>query len=48
MQSAFVFARGERSPAPALGADTSAILREIGVSDEEIQALAERRVIAIR
>jgi alpha-methylacyl-CoA racemase len=47
MHSPFVFARGERSPAPALGADTSVLLREIGVSDEEIQALIERRVIAI-
>ena len=47
MRSPFVFARGERPPAPALGADTRALLREIGVDDEEIQALAERRVIAM-
>jgi alpha-methylacyl-CoA racemase len=47
MYSPFVFARGERTPAPALGADTFALLREIGVSDEEIQTLVERRVIAI-
>jgi alpha-methylacyl-CoA racemase len=47
MHSPFVFARGERSPAPALGADTSALLREIGVSDEEIQVLAGRGIIAI-
>jgi crotonobetainyl-CoA:carnitine CoA-transferase CaiB-like acyl-CoA transferase len=47
MRSPFVFAREERSPAPALGADTRALLDEIGVSAEEIDALAERRIIAI-
>jgi alpha-methylacyl-CoA racemase len=47
MHSPFVFARGERSPAPALGADTSALLHEIGVSDEEICALAGRGIVAI-
>jgi len=45
MESPFVFARGERSPAPALGADTRALLVEIGVSDEEISVLAERKII---
>jgi crotonobetainyl-CoA:carnitine CoA-transferase CaiB-like acyl-CoA transferase len=47
MHSPFVFARRERFPAPALGADTRSLLGEIGVSDEEIDALAERRIIAI-
>jgi crotonobetainyl-CoA:carnitine CoA-transferase CaiB-like acyl-CoA transferase len=47
MHSPFVFARGERTPAPALGADTRALLKEIDVSDEEIRVLAEHRIIAI-
>jgi len=47
MHSPFAFARQERSPAPALGADTRALLQEIGVSDEEIDALAARKIIAI-
>ena len=47
MRSPFVFARVERSPAPALGADTRALLAEIGVSDEEIGALVEHKIIAI-
>jgi crotonobetainyl-CoA:carnitine CoA-transferase CaiB-like acyl-CoA transferase len=47
MQSPFVFARGERSPAPAQGADTRALLLEIGVSEEELLALAGRGVIAL-
>lgn len=47
MDSPFVFARKECTPAPALGADTRALLGEIGVSDEEISALAERKVIAV-
>lgn len=46
MRSPFVFARSERSPAPALGADTRALLEEIGVSNTEIDALAERGIIA--
>lgn len=46
MQSPFVFARGDRSPAPALGANTRDLLREIGVLDEEIDALAERGIVA--
>ena len=41
----FVFARGERSPAPALGADTRILLSEIGVTDAEISILAERKII---
>jgi alpha-methylacyl-CoA racemase len=48
MRSPFVFARKERSPAPALGADTHALLREMGISEEEIQTLAEQRIIAVR
>lgn len=47
MHSPFVFARKEHSPAPALGADTRALLSEIGLSDDEISALAERRIVAI-
>ena len=47
MDSPFVFARKERTPAPALGADTRALLGEIGVSDEEISALAERKIVAV-
>ena len=47
MHSPFVFARSERSPAPALGADTSALLQEIGVSEEDIRALADRGIVAI-
>jgi alpha-methylacyl-CoA racemase len=46
MHSPFVFARGKRSPAPALGADTRTLLREIGVGDEEISALNESGIIA--
>ena len=47
MASPFVFTRKERSPAPALGADTRVLLREIGINDEEIRILAERRIITI-
>ena len=46
MRSPFVFARRERQPAPVLGADTRSLLKEIGVSDEEIGALAARGIIA--
>ena len=48
MNSPFVFARDERMPAPALGANTRALLREIGVSDNEIDSLVKRKIIAIR
>jgi len=47
MHSPFVFARTGRSPAPALGADSRDLLREVGVSDEEIDSLAERKIIAV-
>jgi alpha-methylacyl-CoA racemase len=47
MESPFVFARKERAPAPTLGADTRALLEEIGMSEDEISALAERKVIAV-
>jgi crotonobetainyl-CoA:carnitine CoA-transferase CaiB-like acyl-CoA transferase len=47
MESPFVFARKERTPAPTLGADTRALLEEIGMSEDEISALAERKVIAV-
>ena len=48
MNTPFVFARTDRSPAPALGADTRALLQEVGVNDEEIDALATRKIIAVR
>jgi crotonobetainyl-CoA:carnitine CoA-transferase CaiB-like acyl-CoA transferase len=36
----------EPSPAPALGADTAAVLTGLlGLSAPEVQALAERRVV---
>jgi alpha-methylacyl-CoA racemase len=47
MCSPFVFARKERRPAPALGAETRDLLREIGVSEAEIQELAERKIVAL-
>jgi alpha-methylacyl-CoA racemase len=47
MSSPFVFARKERSPAPALGADTKTLLSEIGVSNEEIDSLLDRKIIAL-
>jgi len=47
MRSPFVFARQEYSPAPALGADTRALLQEIGVNDDEIEGLAARKLIAV-
>jgi alpha-methylacyl-CoA racemase len=47
MDTPFVFARKDRSPAPALGEHTRILLREIGVSEEEIDALAERKIIAV-
>ena len=47
METPFVFARKERAPAPVLGADTRALLEEIGVSEEEVKALAERKIIAV-
>jgi crotonobetainyl-CoA:carnitine CoA-transferase CaiB-like acyl-CoA transferase len=46
MNSPFVFARGERLPAPALGADTRVLLEEIGVSNEEIGVLVTKGVLA--
>jgi len=42
--TAFEF--GLRRPAPGLGADTREILQELGLSKDEIDALASRRVIA--
>jgi crotonobetainyl-CoA:carnitine CoA-transferase CaiB-like acyl-CoA transferase len=47
MDSPFVFARGERSPAPTLGADTSSLLGEIDVSEEEISMLVKRRIVTV-
>ncbi len=46
MHSPFVFARRGTFPCPSVGADTCALLSEIGVSEEEINVLAERKVIA--
>jgi formyl-CoA transferase len=37
---------GHRRNAPALGLDTEAVLREVGLSDEQIRALRERGVVA--
>lgn len=47
MNTPFVFARRERSPAPTLGADSRALLKEIGVSDEEINDLHNLKIIAL-
>ncbi len=47
MNTPFVFARTDRSSAPALGTDTHALLQEIGVNDDEIDALTARKIIAI-
>lgn len=42
------FARGRRAgPAPALGQDTSAVLREAGLTDDEIAELAAKGVIRV-
>jgi formyl-CoA transferase len=38
---------GHRRAAPALGADTEAVLREIGLTDTQIQALRDRGVVAL-
>lgn len=37
---------GHRRNAPALGQDTDAVLREVGLTDAQIQALRERGVVA--
>ena len=37
-----------RMPAPRLGEHSRAILAELGLGEQEIQSLAERRVIADR
>jgi crotonobetainyl-CoA:carnitine CoA-transferase CaiB-like acyl-CoA transferase len=47
MNSPFVFSRPARAPAPALGADTRALLLEIGTSEQEIEILNERGIIAL-
>jgi len=47
MNSPFVFSRPMRSPAPDLGADTRAILSEIGISENEIEILKARGIVAI-
>jgi formyl-CoA transferase len=35
-----------RSAAPKLGDDTDAVLREIGLTEQQIAALRERKVVA--
>ncbi|MHB0884888.1 MAG: CoA transferase, partial [Bacillota bacterium] len=40
-------AAGDPSPAPALGRDTAAILRGLGLSDEKIKHLAEAGVVRL-
>jgi alpha-methylacyl-CoA racemase len=47
LDSPFVFARPEMQSAPKLGEHTRAILQEVGVGEQEIQELAERKIIAI-
>ena len=37
---------GHRRNAPALGQDTDAVLREVGLSDEQIDALRQRGIVA--
>ena len=37
---------GIRSAAPHLGGDTDAVLREVGLTDEQIAALRARGVVA--
>jgi formyl-CoA transferase len=36
---------GLRSPAPQLGGDTDAVLREVGLSEAQIAALRERGIV---
>ena len=45
MHTPFVFARRELTPAPALGSDSRALLREIGLSDDELYVLLERKIV---
>ncbi|NOY98043.1 MAG: CoA transferase [Chloroflexi bacterium] len=45
LNSPFVFARAERTPPPALGEHTREVLGELGVSEEEMDALDARGVI---
>lgn len=47
MRSPFVFTRGERPPAPALGADTRELLFEVGIREDELQLLAEKKIVSI-
>jgi formyl-CoA transferase len=37
---------GLRSPAPHLGGDTDAVLREMGLGDDQIAALKQRGIVA--
>ncbi len=47
MNSPFVFSRSQRTPAPALGANTRALLREVGVGEQEIESLQAQGVILL-
>jgi alpha-methylacyl-CoA racemase len=47
LNSPFIFARMDKTPAPRLGQHTYRILEGIGLSEKEIQELTERKVIAL-
>ncbi len=47
MNSPFVFSRPQRTPAPALGADTRALLMELGIGEQEIECLQAQGVILL-
>jgi alpha-methylacyl-CoA racemase len=47
MNSPFVFGRREMPPAPALGEHTCAVLRGVGVGEEELEELSQKGVIGM-
>ena len=47
INSPFIFARAEQSPAPKLGQHTRELLEEIGITESEIEELAKKKVIAV-